>query len=127
MESGPTILCSDGSFDFANVYIPKRSALTIVHCDMIRFGLGGRGRTVSLEESPIFFPTSSFIHLFVLSFSPLLDVTPGMTRGILVFEEVGSMGFAWCGFSWCDWFMLCGFVVVSVRRVCEVGVWVKRA
>lgn len=38
--------------------------------------------TVSFEESPIFLPTRSFIHLLVWSLSPLLDVRPGTTRGM---------------------------------------------
>ena len=39
-------------------------------------------RTVSLEVSPIFLPTRSFIHFEVLS-SPPFDDRPGTTRGIL--------------------------------------------
>ena len=61
-------------------------------------GQGKVGRcTVSLEFSPIFFPTSSFVHLFVLSSSPLLEVRPGTMRGIFdEFEEVIVFGLFDC-------------------------------
>lgn len=61
------------------------------------------GRTVSLEVSPIFLPISWFIQLLVLSFSPLLDVRPGTTRGMLVVVWVGFLG--WVSFdASCLWF-----------------------